>query len=110
MYTEFQEELLRGIKTKFGKPMPEAIEQAFRSTPRHLFVRHFYQLRQNEWEHTVIDEQNLAVKLPILYQDIPLMLVTDTESNFLSAKSSISQPSLVLSMFDRLGIRGGGSG
>jgi protein-L-isoaspartate(D-aspartate) O-methyltransferase len=109
MYTEFQEELLRGIKTKFGKPMPEAIEQAFRSTPRHLFVRHFYQLRQNEWEHTVIDEQNLAVKLPILYQDIPLMLVTDTESNFLSAKSSISQPSLVLSMLDRLDIREGDS-
>ena len=109
MYTQFQEELLRDIKNKLNKSLPAGIEQAYRSTPRHLFVKQFYQLRQNEWEHTVIDEQNLAAKMPILYQDMPLMLVVDAESNFLGAKSSISQPSLVLSMLNRLDIQAGDS-
>ena len=109
MYTPFQEDLLRDIKNKLGKPLPAGIEQAYQSTPRHLFVKQFYQSGQNEWEHTVIDEQNLAVKLPILYQDMPLILVTDTESNFLAAKSSISQPSLVLSMLNKLNIQEGDS-
>jgi protein-L-isoaspartate(D-aspartate) O-methyltransferase len=109
MYTEFQEELLRGIKTRLNKPLSAAIEQAYRNTPRHVFVKQFYQLRQNDWEHTVIDEHNLPIKLPILYQDLPLMLVVDRDSSFLSAKSSISQPSLVLSMLNRLEIREGDS-
>jgi len=107
MYSQFQEELLRVIKNKQRDPLPAAIEQAYWSTPRHLFVKRFYQQRHDEWELTVLDEENIAVKLPLLYQDNPVVLVVDLKSPLLGFKSSISQPSLVLSMLRKLDIREG---
>src|ERR1700761_9234122 len=98
MHTQFQEELLRVIKNKQREPLPAAIEDAYWSTPRHLFVKRFYQQRQDEWELTILDEENIAVKMPLLYQDAPIVLVVDLKSPLLGFKSSISQPSLVLSM------------
>lgn len=109
MYTEFQEDLLRTVRNVSGGSLTPAIEQAFLCTPRHLFVKKFYQLAQNEWKLTVIDEHNLAVKLSLLYQDTALVLEVDEERAFLAARSSISQPSLVLSMLKKLDIREGHS-
>lgn len=109
MYSQFQEELLRVIRNKQREPLPAAIEQAYWSTPRHLFVKRFYQQRGDEWESTILDEGNIDVKLPLLYQDTPIVLVVDTKSPLLGFKSSISQPSLVLSMLKKLDIREGDS-
>ena len=109
MYTEFQEELLRTIKNRSGGSLLPELEQAFLSTPRHLFVRKFYQVAQNEWKLVIVDENNLAVKMPILYQDMPLALAINEEREYLSMRSSISQPSLVLSMLKKLDLREGNS-
>jgi protein-L-isoaspartate(D-aspartate) O-methyltransferase len=99
VFTEFQNELLNTIKKTFDKPMPQAIEAAFLATPRHLFVRKYFQHNGKAWEEVIVDETNLDLKLPLLYQDnsIPLMIDKETDSH-----SSISQPSIVLHMLDKL--------
>jgi hypothetical protein len=94
-FETFQQGLLKTIKNSFRRPLPADIEQAFLSTPRHVFINKCYEPRGEEWELVEINEENLALKLPQLYQNIPLTLVVDEDN---TVPATISQPSLVLSM------------
>jgi protein-L-isoaspartate(D-aspartate) O-methyltransferase len=98
-FAPFQHELLNTIKKNFDKPIPEAIEAAFLATPRHQFVRKYFQQNGKVWEAVIIDETNLDLKLPLLYQDNTIPLMVDHEND---NHSSISQPSFVLHMLDKL--------
>jgi protein-L-isoaspartate(D-aspartate) O-methyltransferase len=105
-FEPFQHGLLKTIKNSFRRPLPADIEQAFLSTPRHLFINKYYEPRGEEWELVEVNEENLTLKLPQLYQNIPLTLVVDEDN---TVPATISQPSLVLSMLDKLQLREGHS-
>ena len=106
VFESFQQELLKKIKNSFVRPLPADLEQVFLSTPRHLFVKKFYEPRGEGWEAVVIDDDNLALKLPQLYHDAPLTLVVDEDN---SIPSTISQPSFVIYMLDKLQLSEGHS-
>ncbi|HWK03547.1 MAG TPA: protein-L-isoaspartate O-methyltransferase [Puia sp.] len=74
-----------------------AIKEAFRQTPRHLFVNKFREYPHPDW--TVVTEENLPALLPILYANKPLSLYDEPGSEF---TSTISQPYIVLKMLDFL--------
>jgi protein-L-isoaspartate O-methyltransferase len=105
-FESFQQELLRKIKYSLRKPLAADLEQVFLSTPRHLFVKKFYEPKGEGWEAVIIDNDNLALKLPQLYHDSVLTLVVDEDN---SIPSTISQPSFVIYMLDKLQLREGHS-
>src|SRR5882672_864125 len=79
-----------------------AIKEAFRQTPRHLFVNKFRDHPSPDW--TVVTEENLPGLLPTLYANKPLSLYEEPDNTFTSA---ISQPFIVLRMLDFLDIKKG---
>jgi protein-L-isoaspartate(D-aspartate) O-methyltransferase len=101
-FEPFQQELLKTIKNSFRRPLPADIEQAFLSTPRHVFIHKYYEPNGKGWALVEINDDNLALKLPQLYHDAPMTLVVDGDN---SVPSTISQPSFVLYMLDKLQLR-----
>lgn len=97
-------ELLEVIKSKIGD-IPETIERAFLCTPRHHFADKFLKKNEEEtFEEIELSEKNITEYIPELYEDRPILLMADKEGNIIS---SISQPSLVLSMLIKLDIKAG---
>ncbi len=97
-------ELLENIKSTIGD-IPESIEKAFLNTPRHQFADKF--LKKNEdgtIEEIELSEKNITEYLSYLYEDRSIPLIMDKEEHLIS---SISQPSLVLSMLIKLDIEAG---
>jgi protein-L-isoaspartate(D-aspartate) O-methyltransferase len=105
-FEPFQQGLLKTIKNSSRKPLPADIEQAFLSTPRHLFIHKYYEPNGKGWNLVEVNDDNLALKLQQLYHDAPLTLVVDEEN---TVPSTISQPSFVLYMLDKLELREGHS-
>ena len=101
---QYLQELLDQVRTKLGT-IPEEIENAYLTTPRHLFVKDFY--TTNEHDETIkveLTEANLEEYLPQIYRDGTIGLVLDSEGRGLS---SISQPTIVLMMLKKLQIEAG---
>jgi len=95
----YQERLLeqaRYYAASDGRTISTAIEQAFRAVPRHRFISRYRNWSTNEW-HTVTPE-TLLEHLSMLYSNNAIGLYGDDES----MPSTISQPSLVLSMLELL--------
>lgn len=100
----YQKELLESIKKNLAN-IPTEIEDAFLNTPRHLFAHRI--VEQNEDEKVVqidINDENIEQYLPKLYKDLPVGLAVDSDNQVVS---SISQPTIVLSMLDKLNIEEG---
>ena len=102
-FEQFQQQLFEQTRYIFvEKPMSEATGQAYWTTPRHLFVKRYRLWGSEVWQEVI--EQNLAEHLARLYDDKPLILFGDDDDHILS---TISQPSLVLSMLDMLQLEPG---
>jgi len=104
-YQSYQKQLFQQVQASANPPISKEIEAAYFATPRHLFVDKL--LDHNEAKEIVeisITEENLPIYLPQLYGNHPLALAVDEKGIGIS---SISQPSAVLSMLQRLGIEKG---
>jgi protein-L-isoaspartate(D-aspartate) O-methyltransferase len=86
----------------YDRPISEATEKAYLTTPRHAFVRRYREWGTKEW-HEVRDE-SLEEHLATLYANKPLILHGDDDD---TVPSTISQPSFVLRMLDMLQLRPG---
>jgi protein-L-isoaspartate(D-aspartate) O-methyltransferase len=86
----------------YDRPISEATEKAYLTTPRHAFVRRYREWGTKEW-HEVRDE-SLEEHLATLYANKPLILYGDDDD---TVPSTISQPSFVLRMLDMLQLRTG---
>jgi protein-L-isoaspartate(D-aspartate) O-methyltransferase len=86
----------------YDRPISEATEKAYLTTPRHAFVRRYREWGTKEW-HEVRDE-SLEEHLATLYANKPLILYGDDDD---TVPSTISQPSFVLRMLDMLQLRAG---
>ena len=98
---EAQQKLLNEIISRHPD-LDETILAAFRATPRHLFIRQFYDWSSEE--PISINKDNLATHLPRLYANNALLLFKDQEKEWMSP---ISQPSLVLAMINKLQLQTG---
>ncbi len=97
--TEFQERLLeqaRKLAIAEERTLSSAVEEAFRATPRHRFIARYRDWNSNEWQ--IVSAETLAQHLPFLYSNNAIGLYGDEKST----PSTISQPSLVLSMLELL--------
>ena len=98
---EAQQKLLTEITARHPN-LDKAILTAFQTTPRHCFIRQFYDWSSEELIH--VDENNLSTHLPLLYANRALLLFKDQEKEW---SSPISQPSLVLGMINKLQLQTG---
>jgi protein-L-isoaspartate(D-aspartate) O-methyltransferase len=95
---KYQRQLLEQTRHIYREtPITESTEQAYRATPRHLFVTRYRERGTKEWH--LINDNNLAEHVATLYADRPLILYGDDDANI---PSTISQPSFVLRMLDLL--------
>ena len=99
---KFQHQCLAQIIATHGRKITKEIQDAFITTPRHLFVDRYRVAGSKTWHQ--VNEVNVEDHLPTLYRDTSLILVGDEDDN---VRSSISQPSLVLSMLDMLKVQPG---
>jgi protein-L-isoaspartate(D-aspartate) O-methyltransferase len=103
MITRFQNQLLAQAPfLEKDNAYHTAIKEAFRQTPRHLFVNKFRDHPSPDW--TVVTEENLPGLLPTLYANKPLALYDEPGNTF---TSTISQPFIVLKMLDFLDVKKG---
>jgi len=107
MYQQHLEELLEELKTKLSD-LPEEIQAAYRDTPRHLFADIFLDWKKEEDTYTYKEvkttPENLEKYLPRIYSNTTICLALDDDKKWIS---SISQPSLVLMMLQKLQIEKG---
>ena len=104
MYKSYLETLLDKVKENMGEISPP-IEKAYSNTPRHLFVEEFLEGKPDgEIQKIVITSDNLEEYLPKLYNDGALCLAIDEDG---SGISSISQPTIVLMMLQKLDLQEG---
>ncbi len=104
IYQEYLETLLDKVKQNIGEIAP-AIEKAYLNAPRHLFIDAF--LDQNpdgEMTEIKVTNDNLEEYLPKLYNDGALCFERNEEGRCIS---SISQPTLVLMMLQKLDLQEG---
>ena len=100
-----QESLLAQYSKKFPKlPLSDETKAAFFANPRHLFIKKYRSYQSKEW--ITITPDNLSKHLDELYEDHPLVLAGEHSE---AARSSISQPTLVLYMMELLQIKEGQS-
>jgi protein-L-isoaspartate(D-aspartate) O-methyltransferase len=100
---KYQLQLLEQTRSiYYDRPISEATEKAYLTTPRHQFVKRYREHGTKEW-HEVRDE-NLEEHLATLYANKPLILHGDDDD---TVPSTISQPSFVLRMLDMLQLRPG---
>ncbi|MEI7440417.1 MAG: hypothetical protein WCK43_02170, partial [bacterium] len=100
-----QESLLAQYSKKFPKlPLSDETKAAFFANPRHLFIKKYRSYQSKEW--ITITPENLSMHLDELYEDHPLVLSGEHSE---AARSSISQPTLVLYMMELLQIKKGQS-
>ncbi len=100
-----QESLIAQYSKKFPKlPLSEETKAAFFENPRHLFIKKYRSYQSKEW--ITITTDNLSQHLDELYEDHPLVLAGEHSE---AARSSISQPTLVLYMMELLQIKKGQS-
>jgi len=98
----YQERFLQEVaRRKPDRPLSAAVRAAFLETPRHRFVQR-YRSDPSTWHD--VDENN-EPQLAVLYENRPLVLAADGDK----VVSTISQPSLVLDMIDRLRLEPGHS-
>ncbi len=107
-YQEYQQELLETIKSKIK--ISQQTQEAFLQTPRHLFAKQFLKYTkgegdQLEYELIKLTDKILQEHLDHLYKNGTICLALDKEGEYWL--SSISQPSLVLMMLDKLDIQKG---
>jgi protein-L-isoaspartate(D-aspartate) O-methyltransferase len=103
-YLKFQTELLRKIKAKTAKPLPIEIEEAYSNTPRHLFIREYFEYDEKEWKKIVQGVEPTEQQLSQFYEDGTIFLMPPSEDY---GASTISQPSFVLLMLDMLQLKPG---
>ena len=104
-YKPYLEKLLKEIKANIEGNLPKQIELVFLDTPRHLFVSRV--LDYDEAKNVIvtpINQANLNKYLPDIYTNRAIGLAVDDDGNGIS---SISQPSLVLMMIEKLDIKNG---
>ncbi len=97
--TALQEQLLtqaRNLALADQRTLSPAVEDAFRTTPRHRFIPRYYDWNSNEW--WTVTPETLAQHLPFLYSNNAIGLFGDDNGT----PSTISQPSLVLHMLELL--------
>jgi len=100
----YQQELLETIKKNLGTVLSE-IEDAFLNTPRHLFADKIVKYDDNEAIVQIdINDENIDEYLPDFYNDRPVGLAINSDNQIIS---TISQPTLVLSMLNKLDIKQG---
>lgn len=105
LFQSYQKQLLQEIQATVTPALSKAIATAFFATPRHHFVDKF--LDHNAAKEIIelaITEKNLPKYLPKIYGNHPLGLAIDEKGVVIS---SISQPSAVLSMLQKLDIQKG---
>jgi len=104
-FQSFQKQLFQQIQAEVTPAISKEIEAAYFDTPRHHFVDRL--LDYNEAKEIIeipITPENLPKYLPQLYGNHPLALAVDEKGVGIS---SISQPSAVLSMLQKLDIQKG---
>ncbi len=94
-----QEKLLELIRRKAWVKISSRVEEAYRKTPRHYFIRRF----SIDYDHWIqVDKETVFNYLPLIYSDATLLL-WDEDGHI----STISQPSLVLHMLELLDVQEG---
>jgi protein-L-isoaspartate(D-aspartate) O-methyltransferase len=100
---KYQKQLLEQTQNLYREtPISEATKQAYLAIPRHRFVQRYREWGTKEWN--VVNTENLAQHIAMLYADRALILFGNDDQNLLS---TISQPSLVLRMVDLLELKVG---
>jgi protein-L-isoaspartate(D-aspartate) O-methyltransferase len=100
---KYQQQLLERTQYIYHEnPISEATQQAYRSTPRHLFLKRYREWGIKEWQE--VNQDNLEQHLATLYTDKPLILYGEDDTDI---PSTISQPSFVMRMLDMLQIKPG---
>lgn len=100
----YQQELLETIRKNL-RTISNEIEDAFLNTPRHLFANRI--IKHNENKEIIqidINDDNFDEYLPDFYADRPVGLVVNSDEQIIS---TISQPTIVLLMLDKLNIKQG---
>ena len=99
---KFQEQLIRVAQAK--EKLSQQVIEAFYAVPRHLFVDQYFDLDREQW--VFVNEKNLKEHLKEIYSDHPLVLFGPEKNGPVSEKSptlsTISQPSFVLFLIDKL--------
>jgi protein-L-isoaspartate(D-aspartate) O-methyltransferase len=98
----YRRQALEQMRSYFNPPVSAAVEQAYLETPRHRFITRYRKEDNSEWQE--VTQHNVGEHLATLYANQPLILFDDEEGH---ARSSISQPSLVLFMLDLLRVEPG---
>jgi protein-L-isoaspartate(D-aspartate) O-methyltransferase len=100
---KYQQQLLERTQYIYHETLiSEATQQAYLTTPRHLFVKRYREWGIREWQE--VNQENLEQHLATLYRDRPLILCGEDDADI---PSTISQPSFVLRMLDMLQIKPG---
>jgi protein-L-isoaspartate(D-aspartate) O-methyltransferase len=100
---KYQRQLLEQTRSiYYDRPISEATEKAYLTTPRHAFVKRYREWGTKEWHE--VREENLEEHLATLYANKPLILYGEDDDTI---PSTISQPSFVLRMLEMLQLRAG---
>lgn len=98
---DYQKKLLLELSAREYQ-IPEEAKLAFMRVPRHLFVDRYFHHQQQKWIE--LDQEKMEEHFAYIYSNSSLWFFEDVNTGL---KSTISQPSLVLSMLGLLDLKPG---